>query len=165
VSYDSGTKVYGEMKIRESGADALIIRPRLPMDSLPHPRNTITKIASYQNVMDVVNSVSVVSSLLFAVKTLIEEDARGVYHVTNPGLLHNAELMEWYRQIVDPNHTFDLRAPEWFYKNDYCREQRSNCVLDTSKLMREGIILENTGKMIRDMLKIYRDELKTEPLT
>ena len=102
VSYYSETKVRGEDAARRAGGELLLIRPRLPMDKVPHPRNTISKLASYPDVMDVVNSVSVVSSLLFAIQKLIDKGATGAFHVTNPGPVSNVELMQWYQQIVVP---------------------------------------------------------------
>src|SRR3990167_9738458 len=44
------TKVLAEHLIREKYPQSLIIRPRLPLSFVPHPRNTINKILSYDKL-------------------------------------------------------------------------------------------------------------------
>lgn len=158
VSYYSETKVSGEKRLEDS--NALIIRPRLPMDWTPHPRNTLTKLAGYPNVMgEVINSVTMVDSMVFAIRQLVNKEATGTFHVTNPGPVLNEDIMGWYRAIVDPDHRCSFKPPQWFYDEKLALDKRSNCVLNTSKLERAGVHLTDAGKLIRDALRIYRGAL------
>ena len=69
-----------------------IARIRMPIDSQPSAGNLIDKLASFSRVVDVVNSVTVVEDMIYAFKELLEKQAVGIFHVTNPGAIKHTEI-------------------------------------------------------------------------
>ncbi len=90
-----------------------IVRLRMPIDSEPGPRNSITKVVSYPKVIDVANSVTVVDDLLPVVRGVIEKRGVGIFHAVNPGVMRHRDLIALYEELVDPTHT-----NEWISEQD-----------------------------------------------
>jgi dTDP-4-dehydrorhamnose reductase len=152
VSYYAQTKVEGEMAL--SDADALILRLRMPIDGDRHPRNLITKLAGYREVIDVNNSVTVIPDFLLAMRALIERRRTGVYHVTNPVPVRHANILAWYREIVDRSHDYALVPADQMSR--LATAGRSNCILDTSKMeFLEDVFLRPAHVAIRQCLREY----------
>lgn len=163
VSFYSETKVEGEQVLIEACGvqEPLIPRIRLPIDGLPNPRNLITKLAKYPEIMDVFNSVTVVDSFLFALDKLIRDDRTGIYHVTNPGAVFNAEIIWWYCELVDPTHRecYEVVSEQEIFKRGRATEGRSNCLLNTKKLEEAGIFLGQAEPEVKKALLRYKQEL------
>lgn len=161
VSYYSSTKVEGELALmRECGAEnePLIIRIRLPISGDMSGRNLIMKLRRYPEVIDVVNSVTVVRSFLFAMERLIREERTGIYHVTNPGPVSHREIMDWYCELVDPEHQnrYEIVPEEEIFNLGRAIDGRSSCILNTDKLQRAGIQLGDARRMVRDCMRELR---------
>jgi dTDP-4-dehydrorhamnose reductase len=91
------TKWMAEELIKESNPDALIIRPRLPLSEVPHPRNTVNKLLSYDKINDNQESVTIVEDMIPVLIDLIEEDGivnTGIFHLVNEGTISPAEIAE-----------------------------------------------------------------------
>ncbi len=137
----------------------LILRLRLPVDSIPHPKNLITKLVNYPKVADVKNSITIISDLLFAAKKLIKKKRTGIYHIVNPGPIKFKDFMELYKKIVAPSHKYELIEPEELLEQGLVKTGRSHCVLDAKKLEREGIKLEDAIEGIKKCLLEYKKYL------
>src|SRR3990167_8342673 len=96
------TKVMAEKLILQANPDALIIRPRLPLSEIPHPRNTINKLLSYDKINGNQESVTVVEDMITVLIDLIEKDEKGVFHLVNEGTISPAEIAESF------GHKFEL---------------------------------------------------------
>ena len=137
----------------------LIIRLRLPIDIEPSSRNLIDKLIKYPQVIDSENSVTVIPDLLDVTKKLIDKKRIGIYHVVNPGILRPSELMELYKKEIDSNHQFKIISDEDLYKKGLATARRSNCVLNTDKLQKEGINLKPIQERIIEVIKEYKKNL------
>ena len=155
VSYYGETKVRSEFHLLDSPGDILILRPRMPIDGKPNPRNMITKIAGYPSVINVPNSVTVVDDLLYTTKELIGQRRTGIYNVVNPGPVRHEDILTAYREIVDPSHSCEFITLEQFYERKVTIARRSNCVLNTVKLTDAGIKLPDAPEAIRNCLREY----------
>ncbi len=154
TSFYSRTKYAADLVL--SGLSGVgVARLRMPIDSVPGPRNLITKLASYKQVIDVENSVTVVSDLIAAVAALVERRASGVFHVTNPGTMRHHDLLALYRELVDPSHTFELIREEELVSRGLAEKARSNCVLSSQNLDRLGIRLRPIAVALRDAMTSY----------
>lgn len=142
-SFYSETKGYMEEMLK-CFPNTLILRVRMPIsDDLFH-RNFITKIAKYERIVNIPNSMTVLTEMLPASLAMAKADLRGVYNFTNPGVISHNECMDLYKKYIDPTYT---------YKNFTVEEQakvikagRSNNELDTTKLMRdmpEGVVIND----------------------
>ncbi|KAI5808562.1 hypothetical protein DFH27DRAFT_230314 [Peziza echinospora] len=114
-------------------SNVLILRLRMPVSDDLHPRNFVTKITSYERVVNIPNSNTILADLLPASIILAENSETGVYNFTNPGAISHNEVLKLFKQYVRPSF-------EW--KNFTVEEQsrvikagRSNCKLDTTKLV------------------------------
>jgi dTDP-4-dehydrorhamnose reductase len=149
------TKIYSEKMLMD--LPCLQIRPRMPVDERPSERNFIDKVKKYTKLIDEQNSMTCVPDLLQALKMLIEKKALGVYNLVNPGTISAAEIMRMYKQIVDTNHGFEVITAEQLDKMTLAK--RSNCMLNTSKLENEGIMLPDIHDAVRQCLLRYKENL------
>ena len=148
-SFYSLSKAWMEQILREF--PVLQLRLRMPFDNTPHDRNLITKLTKYSRVIDVQNSLTYLPDFLRAAKMLIEKRKTGIYNITNPGSLSPYQVMELYREIVDPKHTFTkLSLTEL---PTQVKAGRSNCTLSTDKLEREGVTMMPVNEAMRRALE------------
>lgn len=100
------TKWMAEELILAVNPKSLIVRIRLPLSEVPHPRNTITKILSYKKLNTNKESVTVVEDMLPMLKDLIDADSLGVFHIINKGYISPAEIGKIF------GHTFETWTKE-----------------------------------------------------
>lgn len=142
-SFYSETKGYMEQMLK-CYPNCLILRVRMPIsDDLIH-RNFVTKIAKYERVVNIPNSMTVLTEMLPASLAMAKAELLGVYNFTNPGVISHNEVLDLYTKYIDPSYT---------YKNFTVEEQskilkagRSNNELDTTKLMAdmpEGVVIND----------------------
>jgi 3,5-epimerase/4-reductase len=153
-----GPQFYAKSKILAervlSEFPSLILRIRMPIDGKPHERNLIDKLSKFKKVIDIPNSMTTIPHFLDAMWTLIDKKRTGIYNIVNPGTISAARIMEMYKELVDPNHTFEI-----FSKEELDRITmgiRSNCVLNSDKLESEGIKMPQIQKAIRECLLEYK---------
>lgn len=131
-SYYSDTKGMVE-KLLASFSNVCILRVRMPISDDLGPRNFITKIVKYEKVVNVPNSMTVLTDLLPVSLIMAERKLQGVFNFCNPGAISHNEILDLYKQVIDP--TFE-------YSNFTIEEQdkilvakRSNNTLDVSKMV------------------------------
>ena len=128
----------------------LNVRIRMPITSDNSKRNFITKITTYEKICSVPNSMTVLPELLPIMIDMAEHKRCGTINLTNPGLITHNEILEMYREIVDPEFT---------WKNFTIEEQaqilaagRSNNFLVTDKLESMYPDVKNIKESVRDVL-------------
>lgn len=136
-SFYSRTKTWAEAVIRRY--PALVLRLRMPFDGTTSERNLLTKLRRYRRVLTTPNSLTHLPDFLRASGALIARRATGIYNVVNEGSLSPYELMQRYRDRIDPNHAFEPLALDQL--PEVTRAGRSNCLLDTAKLRAAGLAL------------------------
>jgi UDP-glucose 4,6-dehydratase len=139
-----------------------IARIRMPIDRTPGPRNLITKLAAYREVIDVENSVTVVDDLVTALRRLIELRAEGVFHVTNPGLLRHKDLLGLYREMVDPSHRTTYIDAEELVRRGLAVKARSNAQLASLRLEALGIKLRPIDEALRETMRAYAEAVRSQ---
>jgi 3,5-epimerase/4-reductase len=153
-----GPQFYAKSKILAeeilSDFPSLILRIRMPIDGKPHERNLIDKLRKFKKVIDIPNSMTTVPHFLDAMGILIDKKRTGIYNIVNPGTTSAARIMEMYRELVDPKHTFEIFSKEELDK--ITKGIRSNCVLNSDKLESEGIKIPQIQGAIRECLLEYR---------
>lgn len=112
--------------------DVLNLRIRMPIHSVSHPRNFITKITTYERICSVPNSMSVLDSLLPLMVKLVVTKHVGTLNFTNPGIISHNTILMMYRDIVDPSFTWKNFSEE--EQRKILSSDRSNNELDTSRL-------------------------------
>ena len=136
-------------------ANVAIVRLRMPIDTVPGPRNLITKLAGYPQVADVENSVTIVPDLVDVVHGLLSRRASGIFHATNPGPVRHAQLLALYRQFVHPDHHVTLIREEDLVGKGLTVRARSNCILASSRLESLGLTMRPTETALPDVFRRY----------
>ncbi len=153
---------FGSFYSRSKGAvDQLLndfpvlnIRLRMPFDGTGSERNLINKVSKYDRVLDTENSMTYIPDLLDAARQLIDKRATGPYNIINPGAITPYRIMELYKEIVDPSHTFELLKEEDL--SDVAKAGRSSCVLSGKKLESEGITMKPVDEAVREALETLK---------
>lgn len=109
-------------------------RIRMPISSDKSPRNFITKITTYEKICSIPNSMTVLEELLPIMADMSLKGVTGTYNMTNPGIISHNEILEMYREIVDPNFTWKNFSQEEQLK--ILAADRSNNELNTQKVQK-----------------------------
>lgn len=128
----------------------LNVRIRMPITAEIHPRNFITKITTYAKVCSIPNSMTVLPNLLPIMMDMMERRREGTVNLTNPGVISHNEILEMYRDIVDPSFTWQNFTLE--EQDAILASKRSNNQLDTSLLEGEYKNVKNIRDAVRDCL-------------
>ena len=118
------------MKLYES--NTLNLRIRMPITEEKNQRNFITKITNYEYICSIPNSMTVLPELLPLVLDMMNKRLTGTINLTNPGLITHNEILEMYKNIVNPNFTWKNFTKE--EQSQILDSERSNNFLDTKKL-------------------------------
>ncbi|KAG0615155.1 hypothetical protein M758_5G019400 [Ceratodon purpureus] len=134
-SYYSKTKAMVEDLLKEFD-NVCTLRVRMPISSdLQNPRNFISKIVRYQKIVDIPNSMTILDELLPISIEMAKRNLTGIWNFTNPGVVSHNEIMEMYKEYIDPelswvNFTIEEQAK-------VIVAARSNNEMDASKLAKE----------------------------
>lgn len=148
-SFYSRTKAWCERMLSEF--PVLQLRLRMPIDASAGPRNFISKIIKYEKVINVANSMTVIEDLMPASYELMKRKRTGIYNMTNPGVIDHKTILEMYKEIIDPAFTYTVMSLEEMY-DKYASAKRSNCILNSNKLEKEGIHMRPIEEAIRDCI-------------
>ena len=88
-------------------SNVLNLRIRMPITGEPNPRNFITKITTYEKICSIKNSMTVLPELLPMAFELAKQNYTGTLNLTNPGLISHNEILEMYKEIVDPEFEWE----------------------------------------------------------
>lgn len=141
----------------------LNLRIRMPIIGRCEPRNFITKITRYAKVCSIPNSMTVLDELIPIMINMIIKGRVGTINFTNPGLITHNEILEMYREIVDPDFTWENFTQD--EQLEILAADRSNNYLDTEKLEMYYPDIRNIKDSIRVCLYKYRDHWNTLPET
>ena len=143
------------MKLYEN--NVLNLRIRMPITGEENSRNFITKIVNYEKVCSIPNSMTVLPELLPCVIDMMKNGTTGTMNLTNPGLITHNEILEMYKEIVNP----------FFCWKNFTKEEqrlvlaadRSNNYLDTKRLTELYPQVKNIKESIRESLLNYAKSL------
>ncbi len=164
-SFYSGTKALGEevggwQEVKtpksdwpkwqhESTPAGYVWRLRIPFDECDNTRNYLSKVQSYETLLEARNSLSQLNDFVRASWSCFEKRIPfGIYNMTNPGSITTSEVVELIRErgIIDKTFKFFRNESEFMAKAG--KTPRSNCVLDTSKIENAGIRLRPVREAI-----------------
>ena len=135
--------------------NVLNVRIRMPITDEFNSRNFITKISTYKKVCSVPNSMTVLNELLPILLDMMKNKTIGTINLTNPGLITHNEILTMYKEIVDPDFTWENFSIE--EQNVILLSKRSNNFLDTTKLETLYPNVMNIKDSVRIMLYKMKD--------
>jgi len=130
----SVVKGYTDQLMHAYESNALNLRIRMPIAGVDNPRNFITKIVHYERICSQPNSMTVLPELLPIALKLMRDGVTGTMNFTNPGLICHNDILEMYREKVDPDLTWENFSPA--EQRKVLAADRSNNFLDTTRLER-----------------------------
>lgn len=156
-SFYSGTKALGEEALR--GLDGYLWRLRIPFDEVDNARNYLSKVQRYAKVYDNVNSISHRTDFVRACLDLWERRApTGIYNVVNPGYVSTREVVASIQRVLKPARTFEFWADDAEFYLVAAKTPRSNCILDTTKLLATGVKIRPMDEALEDSLRNWQPE-------
>lgn len=111
----------------------LNVRIRMPITSEVNLRDFITKIVNYDRICSMANSMSVLDELLPIMVDMVVHKRTGTINLTNPGTISHTEILQMYKEIVDPTKSWKLMS--YTEQSQLLKSKRSNNALDTSQLV------------------------------
>ena len=91
----------------KSYSTTMVLRVRMPISDDLAPRNFITKIVRYDRVVNVPNSMTVLEEMMPASVAMAEAKLCGIYNFCNPGAVSHNEILDMYKEIVDPTFVYE----------------------------------------------------------
>jgi UDP-glucose 4,6-dehydratase len=154
-SFYSGTKALAEKVVLQNHPNSYIFRLRIPFDEYASPRNYLTKLLSYDTLLDAENSLSHRADFAKYVMELIEQKVpHGIYNITNKGSVTTEDVVELIKKynLSDKDFKFfdDLES-----LSKETVAPRSNCVLDTAKT-EQYIKIRTAQEALEDALSKYK---------
>ncbi len=152
---------YSRMKIVMQKAfqelPVLQVRIRMPISIKSNPRNLINKLILYKKVISIPNSVTLVEDFVAALEKLSLEDRPvGILNLTNDGYLEHPDILDSYKRIVDPGHSYEQISMEEFFgkenRQGLVKTGRSNCLLSNEKAKSFGISMPALDKKRLDLV-------------
>ena len=153
-SYYSRTKLISEKIL--SDFNVLMIRLRMPIDGHPGPRNLLTKLLGYKQIVNIPNSITVIPDLLSITKQLMDKNQTGIFNVVNKNPITHGDLLKIYEEISNKKLNYELIDPNSL--DQITLAGRSNCVLSTEKLEKLGIIVPETKEALKKCITQYVEE-------
>ena len=130
--------------------NVLNIRIRMPISAMPNNREFITKIISYENICSIPNSMTVLDDLLPVMLDMALKGNTGTINLTNPGVITHNEVLEMYRELIDPNHVWNNITYDEQMK--LVVSHRSSNHLSTKKLQTLYPYIKDIKTSMRDVL-------------
>lgn len=112
--------------------NTLNLRIRMPIVDYKHSRNFITKITEYYKITSMPNSMTILKDFYPIMVDLIKRKEVGTLNLINPGVISHNEILEMYKEIIDPSFQWINFTIE--EQNQVLKSERSNNQMDTSKL-------------------------------
>lgn len=159
TSYYSRTKLAADLLL-STMPHVAVVRLRLPVDSIPSPKNLIDKLTSYKKVVDVTNSVTVIDDLLPVLRGIAEKKAAGIFHAVNPGALRYRDLIKLYKELVDPLHQCEWIADDDLVQQGLAQKQRATVVLQSTRLAELGITMRPIEDALKATMNAYAEARK-----
>jgi dTDP-4-dehydrorhamnose reductase len=154
-SFYSGTKALAEKVVQRNNSSSYVFRLRIPFDEYASPRNYLTKLMSYDTLLDAENSLSHRGDFAkYAIELIVQKVPHGIYNITNKGGVTTQQVVELIKKHKLSNKNF-----QFFTNLDDFMQQvtapRSNCVLDTNKI-EQYIKIRTAEQALEDALSKYK---------
>jgi dTDP-glucose 4,6-dehydratase len=144
-------------KIMHKFKNVLNVRIRMPITDEDNDRNFITKITNYKKICSIPNSMTVLNELLPIMIDMALKYKTGTINLTNPGKISHNQILQMYKEIVDPTFTWENFSIQ--EQNNILASKRSNNFLNTSKLQNLYPHVLNIKESVRNILLNYKKKI------
>ncbi len=155
-SFYSGTKALGEETLA-GVPNVYVWRLRIPFNQVDNPRNYLTKLLRYSTLLEAANSISQLEEFVAATFACWEQHVPfGIYNVTNPGQVTTREIVALIKKTGVSNKDFKFFPDEAEFMRTTAKTPRSNCVMNSTKLVATGIKLTEVHEAVEQALRSWR---------
>ncbi len=160
-SYYSHTKAMVEDMLKVFPTTCTL-RVRMPISDDLSPRNFVTKIVKYDKVVNIPNSMTVLTELLPISLIMAERKLTGIYNFCNPGAISHNQVLDLYKQYVDSSYTYTNFSVEEQAK--ILKAGRSNNTLDHNKLCNAlpDIHIDDIHTAMHGVMKRMKENLEKD---
>jgi len=155
-SFYSRTKIWSQ-DILADFANVAVLRIRMPIDDQFHERNYIRKLVMYakegRKLFSLPNSMTYLPDLARFIEHVREHGLTGPWNVVNSGKITAEEVLEIYKEKIDPTFTYKLFTYSETSKDFLA--PRSNCVLSNDKMMTVEFQMPNIKTRIEEALDVH----------
>lgn len=138
-------------------SNVLNVRIRMPITDDLNTRNFITKITTYKKICSIPNSMTVLPELLPIMIDMSYNKVTGTINLCNPGLISHNEILEMYKNYVNPDFTWENFSVE--EQSEILAAGRSNNFMDTKRLESMYPQVKNIKESVKDILiKMKKEE-------
>lgn len=152
-SFYSQTKAVAESALKEI-PNVCVLRIRMPLQGSPHQKNLLDKLRKYDQILSLPNSVTIIEDFMPFLERVIEKKPTGVLNAVNPGAYEHRDLLELYREKIDPSKKFEYISLAEFA--GMTKAARSNCVLSTALCEKMGIAMPPVSESLPKLIDRYR---------
>lgn len=157
-SFYSGSKAQAEKELQKFD-QVYVMRLRIPFDEQDSPRNYLSKLLRYPKIYDNANSLSHRMDFVNATIDLWRKRAPfGFYNATNPGFVTTRDVIRKIREKLHPEREFEFWENDEEFYREAAQAPRSNCLLDSSKLLNAGVSMRPVDDALDDALANWRPE-------
>lgn len=149
----SVVKGFTDQILAKAEMNTLNLRIRMPINAEKNVRNFITKITNYEYVCSIKNSMTVLPDMWPVIEDLMLKHQTGTVNLTNPGLISHNEILEMYKELVDPAFTWKNFSVE--DQSKVLKASRSNNFLDTTFLETHYPSVKRIKESVFEILKQY----------
>ncbi len=134
----------------------------MPISDDLNPRNFITKIVKYDKVVNIPNSMTVLTDLLPVSLIMAERGLVGIYNFCNPGAISHNEVLDLYKKYIDNSYVYSNFTVE--EQNLILKAKRSNNTLDHTKLVNAlpDVYIPEIHESMENVMKRMRANLEKE---
>ena len=112
--------------------NTLNLRIRMPIVNFEHNRNFLSKIFKYNKICSMPNSMTVLEDMFPVMMDMMIKNTTGTFNLVNKGLITHNEILEMYKEHIDPSFTWENFSVE--EQNTILLSKRSNTQLSNDKL-------------------------------
>uniref|UniRef100_A0A0N5A1P3 NAD(P)-bd_dom domain-containing protein n=1 Tax=Parastrongyloides trichosuri TaxID=131310 RepID=A0A0N5A1P3_PARTI len=127
--------------------NCLNARIRLPVNYENNPRNLAAKMISFNKVLDIPNSITILPDCLPILLKLALKKSEGTINLVNPGPIRFTEFKEIYNEVSGKNYEYEIIDPKI---NKEMVSTRAHCILDTGKIISEKNDIRSAAEGVRE---------------
>lgn len=151
-SFYSRTKILME-KLALTYPNVLNLRVKMPI-STDMEKGFVAKVSKYKKVINVPNSLCILEDLLPVAVDMTLKEYKGNYNFVNPGALSHNEVLDMYKEYIDPTHTYENFSLQ--EQDAILKARRANAELSAEKLLK----LYPNIPHIKDALPVLLKKIK-----
>jgi len=143
-------------KLMHQFDNTLNLRIRMPITDELNDRNFISKILQYKKICSIPNSMTCIDEFIPYMIKLALHSMVGTINFTNPGLISHNEILQMYKEIVDPHFQWENMTID--EQNKILASKRSNNFMETRVLQ----TLFPDAKPIKDAVRNVLESMKKQ---